>query len=410
MNFSYGIIAAVGVLVAISLVLISISPNDVIEPRETSQKPIICSMDYAPVCGVDGETYGNFCVLEASDVRLDYGGACVDSSSEVEMESPSAPLAVVSLAEGSGIPGCETTNECYLPYEITVSPGTTVTWNNDDSAAHTVTSGNPSDGYDELFDSSIFMTGTSFEFTFDEVGTYDYFCMVHPWMLGVVNVFDSQMMETKTEVEMETKTEVEMETKTEVEMETKTEVEMETKTEVEMETKTEVEMETKTEVEMETKTEVEMETKTEVEMETKTEVEMETKTEVEMETETEVEMETETEVEMETETEVEMTSPTITTTTIEVAKGSGVAGCETTNECYLPYEITVSPGTTVTWNNDDSAAHTVTSGSIDAGLTGVFDSSIFMTGTSFEFTFDEVGTYDYFCMVHPWMTGIVNVI
>ena len=386
MNFSYGIIAAVGILVAISLVLISISPNDVIEPRETSQKPIICSMDYAPVCGVDGETYSNFCVLEASDVRLDYGGACVDPLSEVEMETPSASLTVVSLAEGSGIPGCETTNECYLPYEITVSPGTTVTWNNDDSAAHTVTSGNPSDGYDDLFDSSIFMTGTSFEFTFDEVGTYDYFCMVHPWMLGVVNVSDSQMMETETEVEMETETEVEMETETEVEMETETEVEMETETEVEMETETEVEMETETEVEMETETEVEMET------------------------ETEVEMETETEVEMETETEVEMTSPTITTTTVEVAQGSGVAGCETTNECYLPYEITVSPGTTVTWNNDDSAAHTVTSGSIDAGLTGVFDSSIFMTGTSFEFTFDEVGTYDYFCMVHPWMTGIVNVV
>ena len=386
MNFSYGIIAAVGVLVAISLVLISISPGDVIEPRETSQKPIICSMDYAPVCGVDGETYSNYCVLEASDVRLDYGGACVDPLSEVEMETESTSLTIVSLAEGSGIPGCETTNECYLPYEITVSPGTTVTWNNDDSAAHTVTSGNPSDGYDDLFDSSIFMTGTSFEFTFDEVGTYDYFCMVHPWMLGVVNVSDSQMMETETEVEMETETEVEMETETEVEMETETEVEMETETEVEMETETEVEMETETEVEMETETEVEMET------------------------ETEVEMETETEVEMETETEVEMTSPTITTTTIEVAQGSGVAGCETTNECYLPYEITVSPGTTVTWNNDDSAAHTVTSGSIDAGLTGIFDSSIFMTGTSFEFTFDEVGTYDYFCMVHPWMTGIVNVV
>ena len=201
-----------------------------------------------------------------------------------------------------------------------------------------------------------------------------------------------------------------METETEVEMETETEVEMETETEVEMETETEVEMETETEVEMETETEVEMETETEVEMETETEVEMETETEVEMETETEVEMETETEVEMETETEVEMEPSITATTTIEVAQGSGVAGCETTNECYLPYEITIAHGTTVTWNNGDSAAHTVTSGSIDAGLTGVFDSSIFMTGTSFEFTFDDVGTYDYFCMVHPWMTGIVKVI
>ena len=32
-----------------------------------------------------------------------------------------------------------------------------------------------------------------------------------------------------------------------------------------------------------------------------------------------------------------------------------------------------------------------------------------MAGTTFEQTFDESGTYDYFCMVHPWMTGIVTV-
>ena len=153
MNFSYGIIAAVGVLAAISLVLITMSPSDVIEPREMSQKPIICSMDYAPVCGMDGETYSNLCVLESSDVRLDYGGACVSESSEVEMETETTATTTIEVAQGSGVAGCETTNECYLPYEITIAPGTTVTWNNGDSAAHTVTSGTPSGGYDDIFDS-----------------------------------------------------------------------------------------------------------------------------------------------------------------------------------------------------------------------------------------------------------------
>ena len=43
------------------------------------------------------------------------------------------------------------------------------------------------------------------------------------------------------------------------------------------------------------------------------------------------------------------------------------------------------------------------------GSDGLFDSSIFMAGNSFEFTFNDPGTYDYFCMVHPWMTGIINV-
>jgi plastocyanin len=89
--------------------------------------------------------------------------------------------------------------------------------------------------------------------------------------------------------------------------------------------------------------------------------------------------------------------------------GSAVPGCEDTDECYVPYEITVAPGTTVSWINDDSAAHTVTSGTVNAGLTGVFDSGIFQSDSVFEFTFNEAGTFDYFCMVHPWMTGKVIV-
>ena len=97
------------------------------------------------------------------------------------------------------------------------------------------------------------------------------------------------------------------------------------------------------------------------------------------------------------------------TAIVSLPPGSAVPGCEDTNECYLPYEINVAIGATVSWSNDDSAAHTVTSGSVTAGTTGVFDSSLFMAGDVFEFTFDEAGTYDYFCMVHPWMTGIVNV-
>ncbi|MFB5645134.1 MAG: plastocyanin/azurin family copper-binding protein [Nitrosopumilaceae archaeon] len=95
---------------------------------------------------------------------------------------------VISVPEGSGVPGCDATNECYIPAQISVNVGDTVTWSNDDTAAHTVTSGNPSDGPDGTFDSSLFMAGTTFEYTFDEAGTYDYFCMVHPWMKGTVTV------------------------------------------------------------------------------------------------------------------------------------------------------------------------------------------------------------------------------
>ncbi|MDH5658064.1 MAG: plastocyanin/azurin family copper-binding protein [Nitrosopumilus sp.] len=96
-------------------------------------------------------------------------------------------------------------------------------------------------------------------------------------------------------------------------------------------------------------------------------------------------------------------------TVVSIPIGAAVPGCEDTDSCYLPYEITISVGDKVTWSNDDSAAHTVTSGNTSAGLTGVFDSGLFMAGSTFEFTFDKAATYDYFCMVHPWMTGKVIV-
>jgi len=63
---------------------------------------------------------------------------------------------------------------------------------------------------------------------------------------------------------------------------------------------------------------------------------------------------------------------------------------------------------TVTWSNDDTAVHTVTSGK-DLLHDELFDSSIFMSGTTFETTFNDAGSFDYFCLVHPWMTGIVHV-
>ncbi len=76
MNFSYGVIVIVGILVAISIGFIVMSPDDVPQPR-ASENPTMCTMQWDPLCGVDGITYGNSCMLYASDVELDYTGECL---------------------------------------------------------------------------------------------------------------------------------------------------------------------------------------------------------------------------------------------------------------------------------------------------------------------------------------------
>ena len=95
---------------------------------------------------------------------------------------------IVETAMGSGAPGCETSNACYLPQDITINTGDTVKWDNVDTAAHTVTGGSPADGPSGVFDSSLLMAGLDYSLTFDDAGNYDYFCMVHPWMVGSVTV------------------------------------------------------------------------------------------------------------------------------------------------------------------------------------------------------------------------------
>jgi len=96
--------------------------------------------------------------------------------------------------------------------------------------------------------------------------------------------------------------------------------------------------------------------------------------------------------------------------TVTNAPGSSTPGCEDTADgCFIPSPVTIPMGGTVTWENNDTAAHTATGGSATEGPSGVFDSSLIMAGSSFSHTFEDAGTFDYFCMVHPWMAGTVVV-
>ena len=70
---------------------------------------------------------------------------------------------------------------------------------------------------------------------------------------------------------------------------------------------------------------------------------------------------------------------------------------------FEPARITVTPGTTVTWIQEDGYPHTVT------GSSGELASDTMMSGQRFTHTFDEAGSYDYACNFHPMMKGQVVV-
>jgi len=96
--------------------------------------------------------------------------------------------------------------------------------------------------------------------------------------------------------------------------------------------------------------------------------------------------------------------------TIEAAMGSGAPGCEETAEgCYIPSTATVDVGGKVIMSNPDTAAHTFTAGSPTDGPSGEFDSGLIMAEGLYEYSPNTVGEIPYFCMVHPWMQGLIIV-
>lgn len=87
-----------------------------------------------------------------------------------------------------------------------------------------------------------------------------------------------------------------------------------------------------------------------------------------------------------------------------------------TDDAYSPNPVEVAVGQTVIWTNDDTAFHTVTSGTVGAADAGQsFDSglagpnALISKGKTFEHTFDTAGEYPYFCTLHPAMVGTVIV-
>jgi plastocyanin len=86
------------------------------------------------------------------------------------------------------------------------------------------------------------------------------------------------------------------------------------------------------------------------------------------------------------------------------AGGEGPVGVSIIGRAYLPAGLTVGLGQTVTWRNEALDKHTVTS------VTGLFNSGVMSTGSSYSVTFTKAGTFDYKCTIHPTMHGSVLVL
>ena len=98
--------------------------------------------------------------------------------------------------------------------------------------------------------------------------------------------------------------------------------------------------------------------------------------------------------------------------TITPISGSGSgSGCELTEEgCYNPSTATVDVGGVVIFSNTDGAAHTFSSGVPSDDIIGLeFDSGMLSAGDSAEWIPENVGEFPYFCMIHPWMDGLIIV-
>ena len=94
---------------------------------------------------------------------------------------------------------------------------------------------------------------------------------------------------------------------------------------------------------------------------------------------------------------------------VRIMSGSSVPGCEASGTCYVPSDALIGAGGTVTWTNGDRSSHTVVEGTAGGGPGGGFDSGLIGPRSTFAHTFAAAGSYPYYCVIHPWMSGTVSV-
>ncbi|HUU47612.1 MAG TPA: plastocyanin/azurin family copper-binding protein [Nitrosopumilaceae archaeon] len=287
---------------------------------------------------VDG-TYEYFCQLHPwmTGTVIAGKGGDVSAPPEPTPQSPSNPAPVptptptptptpsnpqspsqftVTIPSGAAE---QTITEFYLPNSISIRVFDSILWKNSDIGFHTVTSGQGSSN--GLFDSGLYGPGETFSHQFTSVGTFDYFCLVHPWMSGKVLVNPASSLIASPSQPTTTPIEPSLPPIPQDSLPDPQPI----------------------------------------------------------------------------------PEPNPASKILEVIIPQGAA-LQTVEEYYLPSKISINTSDSITWKNQDEGFHTVTSAE-----GGLFDSGLFGPTKSFSFQFNKAGNFDYFCAVHPWMTGSVVV-
>jgi len=294
----------------------------------------------------------------------------------------------VSMVAGSSVPGCEEL-ECFSPTTITIVTGESVTWVNDDTMMHFATSG-IAPTPDGIFDSGMVNAGESWSYTFDEPGTYDYYCMVHAWMVGTVIVDEVASMAEIVELSVDKPSYNIGDTITINGIVSDDELGAHPVVLKILNPKGSLVIVFSTLPDAQGNFSSEAKAIGPLWKDGAYSVI--------------------TSYRDKTLSTSFSYSSTPSGYVVYNAVGSAVPGCEeTTDGCFIPSTITINPGESVTFVNDDASPHTTTSGTAIGGPDDVWDSSLMMSGEIYITPALSEGTYPYYCMVHAWMQGTVIV-